>query len=275
LEAGHGLPGPSFGQKLPEVESIRVNTRTEKAGRMMAITLARPPLNVLDIPTIRELDLALDACAAEPTVDVLVLRADGRAFSAGVDIKDHTREKVPEMLDVVHGTMRKLLRLPQVTIACVAGACLGGGCELASCCDFIVASDDSSFATPEILVGCYPPVALARFSSLIGYRRAAELILTARTISAAEALSMGLINRVAPHDQLDHAVASLTDELLEKSGSVLRITVKALREVALSGFDEALRRTEEIYVDQLLATHDVEEGVRAFLEKRKPLWTHR
>jgi enoyl-CoA hydratase/carnithine racemase len=116
---------------------------------------------------------------------------------------------------------------------------------------------------------------LARFSSLIGYRRAAELILTGRAVSAAEALSMGLINRVAPRDQLDGAVASLTDELLEKSGSVLRVTVQALREVALSGFDAALRRTEEIYIHQLLATRDVEEGVRAFLEKRKPLWTHR
>jgi cyclohexa-1,5-dienecarbonyl-CoA hydratase len=252
-----------------------VGTRTEKAERLITITFARPPLNVLDIPTLRELDLALDACAAEPAVDVLVLGADGRAFSAGVDIKDHTREKVPEMLEVVHGTMRKLLGLPQVTIARVAGPCLGGGCELASCCDFIVASDASSFATPEILVGCYPPVALARFSSLIGYRRAAELILTGRAISAAEALSMGLINGVAPQDQLDQAIASLTDALLEKSGSVLRITVKALREVALSGFDAALRRTEEIYIHQLLATRDVEEGVRAFLEKRKPLWTHR
>jgi cyclohexa-1,5-dienecarbonyl-CoA hydratase len=238
--------------------------------------LDRPPLNILDIALLRKLDAALDSCAAETDVDVVVLRGGGgRAFSAGVDIKDHTREKVPEMLAVVHGVMRKLLAVPQVTIAEIRGVCLGGGCELASCCDFIVASEDSSFATPEILVGCYPPVALARFASLIGYRRAADMILTGRTLSARDALSMGLISRVAPPGQLEAALASLLDELLGKSGAVLRITLKGLRELSLRGFTEALQRSEQIYCDELLATADVEEGVRAFLDKRKPRWTHR
>jgi cyclohexa-1,5-dienecarbonyl-CoA hydratase len=242
----------------------------------MAITLDSPPLNILNIALLRELDAALDSCAAERDIDVVVLRGGGeRAFSAGVDIKDHTREKVPEMLEIVHGAMRKLLALPQVSIALVQGLCLGGGCELASCCDFIIASENSSFATPEILVGCYPPVALARFSSLIGYRRAADMILTGRTISAEEALAMGFISRVAPNEQLETALARIVDELLAKSGSVLRVTLNGLRELSLRGFDDALRRSEEIYRNDLLATEDVEEGVRAFLEKRKPSWTHR
>jgi enoyl-CoA hydratase/carnithine racemase len=157
----------------------------------------------------------------------------------------------------------------------VHGVCLGGGCELASCCDFIVASQDSSFATPEILVGCYPPVALARFSSLIGYRRAADMILTGRTLTAQEAQSIGLVSRVAPPEQLDETLAALLDDLLGKSGAVLRITVKGLRELSLGNFAESLQRSEQIYCDDLLATEDVEEGVRAFLEKRKPRWTHR
>jgi cyclohexa-1,5-dienecarbonyl-CoA hydratase len=253
-----------------------MNARMEKSGRLISITLDRPPLNVLDLALLRKLDAALDACGSEAGVDVVVFRGGGeRAFSAGVDINDHTREKVPEMLEVVHGAMRKLLALPQVTVAAVQGTCLGGGCELASCCDFIVASEDSSFATPEILVGCYPPVAAARFPLLIGYRRAADMILSGRTLSAQEALSMGLISRVAPAGQLETALESLTGELLAKSGSVLRITLKALRELSLRGFDEALRRSEEVYRTELLATEDVEEGVRAFLEKRKPRWTHR
>src|SRR6266850_1796223 len=125
------------------------------------------------------------------------------------------REK-PQALD------GKLLALPQVTIAVVRGVCLGGGCELASSCDLVVASEESSFATPEIHVGCYPPVALARFSSLIGYHRAAEMILTGRTFSAQEALAMGLINRVFPGDQLEGELKSLLEELLGKSGAVLR-----------------------------------------------------
>src|SRR3990167_3374895 len=105
------------------------------------------------------------------------------------------------MLRVVHGVVRKFLALPQITIALVRGACLGGGLEIASSCDFILASEESFFATPEIQVGCYPPVALARFPSQIGYHRAVELILTGRRIPAREAAAIGLINRALPADR--------------------------------------------------------------------------
>ena len=249
---------------------------SEKKDRALWITWERPPLNVLDIALLRQLDQLLIDCAADTTVDVVVLQGAGeRAFSAGVDIKDHTAEKVPEMLEAVHGVIRKLLALPQVTLALVRGVCLGGGCEVASSCDFIVASEESLFATPEILVGCYPPVALARFSRLIGYHRAAEMILTGHRFSAREAQAMGLINRVFATSELDTGVKLLLDELLDKSAAVLRLTVKGLRELSLTGFNEALKRSEEIYCNELLKTEDVEEGVQAFLNKRLPAWRHR
>jgi cyclohexa-1,5-dienecarbonyl-CoA hydratase len=248
----------------------------ENNGRALSITWDRPPLNVLDIALLRELDQVLISCAADSSVDVVLLQGAGeRAFSAGVDIRDHTSEKVPQMLDVMHGVIRKLLALPQSTIALVRGACLGGGCEVASSCDFVVAGEESTFATPEILVGCYPPVALARFSQLIGYHRAAEMILTGRRFSAREAQAMGLINRVFAANELDSGVQALLDELLGKSGAVLRLTLKGLRELSLQGFDAALERSEEIYCSELLKTHDVEEGVKAFLEKRPAKWMHR
>jgi cyclohexa-1,5-dienecarbonyl-CoA hydratase len=142
----------------------------EQNRRTLSITWDSPPLNVLDIALLRELDQALISCAEDSSIDVVLLQGAGdRAFSAGVDIKDHMSEKVPEMLAVMHGVIRKLLTLPQATVALVRGLCLGGGCELASSCDFIVAAEESTFATPEIIVGCYPPVALARFSQIIGY----------------------------------------------------------------------------------------------------------
>jgi cyclohexa-1,5-dienecarbonyl-CoA hydratase len=248
----------------------------EKKARVTCLTIEHPPVNVLGIELLCELDQELSACAADSTTDVVVLEGAGtRAFSAGMDIRDHTREKAPEMLEVVHRVIRKLLALPQVTIAAVRGVCFGGGCELASCCDFIVASEDSSFATPEIHVGCYPPVALARFPTLIGYHRAAEMILTGRHYSASEALDLGLINRVFAEDQFDNGLTSLLDELLSKSGAVMRIALKGLRELSLRDFSGALSRSEEIYCRELLETEDVDEGVRAFLEKRKPNWKHR
>jgi cyclohexa-1,5-dienecarbonyl-CoA hydratase len=250
--------------------------QVETKERVSRITVDRPPLNVLDIPLLRELDATLASCAKESQTDVVVIQGAGqRAFSAGVDIRDHTRENVPEMLEVVHGVIRKLFALPQVTIAAVQGVCLGGGCELATCCDFVIASEDSFFATPEIQVGCYPPVALARFASLIGYHRAAEMILTGRRYSAREALDMGLISRVLPGDQLKAGVDSLLEELLGKSGAVLRVTVKGLRQLSLEGFSDALTKSEQLYRQELLLTHDVDEGIRAFVEKRKARWLHR
>lgn len=248
----------------------------EKRDDTAFLTLDRPPLNVLDLPALRQLQATLNSLRAEEAVDFLVIRGGGeRAFSAGVDVKDHTRDKVPEMLEVVHGVIRTLLSLPQITIAQVRGACLGGGCEIASSCDFILASEESFFATPEIQVGCYPPVALARFPSQIGYHRAVELILTGRRIPAREAAAIGLINRALPAAGLDAAVQELLEELRGKSRAVLRLTLKGLRELSLKGFSERLARSEEIYLKELLKTDDVEEGARAFLEKRKPAWRHR
>ena len=179
------------------------------------------------------------------------------------------------MLDLVHGVIRKLMSLRQPTIAVVDGVCLGGGCELASSCDLVLASEESLFATPEITVGCFPPVALARFSSQIGYHRAAEMILTGRRLSAREAESIGLVNRVVPRDRLGQALEELRNELLDKSRAVLRITLRGLREIGLKELSAALARSEEIYLKELLETEDVEEGVQAFVEKRKPSWLHR
>jgi cyclohexa-1,5-dienecarbonyl-CoA hydratase len=253
-----------------------MNVVMQKRDRIAWVTLDRAPLNVLNLTMLQELRAVLESVKSDPDLDLLIIGGAGeRAFSAGVDIKDHTREKVPAMLETVHGVIRALLALPQITVAAVRGACLGGGCELASSCDFIFATEDSFFATPEINVGCYPPVALARFPAQLGYRRAAEMILTGRKITAREALAMGLINRVTAPDELERALNGLADELGGKSRAVLRITLKGLREISLKDFPQALRRSEEIYLDELLKTEDVEEGVRSFLEKRQPQWSHR
>jgi len=249
---------------------------TDKRERCAYISFSRPPLNVLNLELLRELADHVRAVKEDPALDFLVLRGAGeRAFSAGVDIADHTREKVPAMLETVHGVMRDLLSLPQLTLGAVHGACLGGGCELASCCDLLLASDESYFSTPEIHVGCYPPVALARFPSQIGYHRAAEMILTGKRLSAQEACAIGLVNRVVPRPDFEQALESLLDELRAKSAAVVRLAVKGLRETALQSFAPALKRSEEIYLNELLKTGDIEEGVKAFLEKRKPNWQHR
>lgn len=248
----------------------------ETKERTALLTLERPPLNVLNLAMLREFQAALETVGGDGSIDFLVVRGGGeRAFSAGVDVKDHSRDKVPEMVEVVHRLIRTLLSLPQVTIAAVRGACLGGGCEIASSCDLILASEDSFFSTPEIQVGCYPPVALARFPAQIGYHRAAHMILTGSQVTAQEAASMGLINRSVPADDLEKELLTLLEELKGKSRAVLRLAVKGLRELRMKDFSSDLARSEELYLKELLPTEDVEEGVRAFLEKRPPSWRHR
>jgi cyclohexa-1,5-dienecarbonyl-CoA hydratase len=244
----------------------------ERAGALR-ITLGRPPVNVLDIPTLRALHEALQPLGARPDLKALVLRSrlDG-VFSAGMDVADHGRERVAGMLEAVHAVFRLLDTLPQVTLAAVDGRCLGGGCELAAFCDFVLATPRSSFGFPEIAVGCFPPVAVALLPPTLG-RAAAELILTGDAVDAEEAARIGLVSRVV--DDLDGALEALLGRLTRHSGAVLARARRALRQGGHGDFGEALARMERIYLEDLLSTEDVDEGVRAFLEKRPPRWRDR
>jgi len=237
------------------------------------LTLDRPPVNVLDIPTIQQLEAALAPLASRADLRAVVLRsALPGTFSAGVDIRDHSRERVAAMLEAFHRVFRLLNTLPQVTLAAVNGRCLGGGCELAVFCDFVLAAPEATFGQPEIDVGCFPPVAAALLPLIAG-RGAAELVLLGSTCTADEAQRMGLVTRVAA--DLPGETAALVARLAAKSASVLAVARKALRQASHGGFEERLSRMERLYRDELLATEDVEEGVRAFLEKRPARWRHR
>jgi cyclohexa-1,5-dienecarbonyl-CoA hydratase len=237
------------------------------------ITLDRPPVNVLDIATIEVLAAALAPLTDRRDLKAVVLRsAIPRTFSAGVDVRDHTRERVTAMLAAFHGVFRLLDALPQATIAAVDGTCLGGGCELAAFCDVALATPRSVFGQPEIDVGCFPPLASVLLPR-IAPRAAAELILTGAPIGAAEAARVGLISRVI--DDLEAETRRLVRLLAGKSAAVLALTRRALRDGGRDPFADALTRVERLYADALVPTEDMEEGVRAFMEKRPPEWKDR
>ena len=253
-------------------QTSTIRMRTE--GRIAWITLDRPPLNILDIAAMRELDQALVFVLKQS--DFIIFEGAGaKGFSAGAEVKDHTPDRVADMLHAFHGIFRKLAAADCVTIAAVHGVCLGGGCELATFCDFVIATDSAKFGQPEIKLGCFPPVALVTFTALIGLRASLDLILTGRTISAAEAKQLGLVSRVVPDDALAASVDTLLKELGGLSSAVLRMTRRTLLQRTGMEFEKNLHEVEQYYLNHLMKTEDAREGIQAFIEKRSPVWQNR
>jgi cyclohexa-1,5-dienecarbonyl-CoA hydratase len=237
------------------------------------IVLRHAPLNVIDIPMMDELAQSLADIEARSDIAITVIRGDGKAFSAGVDVAAHTPDKVESMLAKFHAVIRALAASKKVTVAAVRGHCLGGGAELAVVCDVVYTEASAQWGFPEIKLGCYPPVACAALAALVGQKRAAELILTGRTISGIEAAEMGLATRAVPHEELDSAVDQIVQELLKLSPAALAVAKKAIYAWDSMHFDKGLARAEKIYLEELMKTADAQEGVRAFMEKREPEWT--
>ncbi len=236
------------------------------------ITLHNPPLNVIDIPMMEELASVLAQIEGDQTISTVVFRGEDKGFSAGVDIAAHTREKVSSMLEKFHGVVRALLTSKKVTIAAVHGNCLGGGAELAMMCDIVITTDNATWGFPEINLGGFPPVAATALGALIGHKRATDLILTGATVRGTEAAEIGLATRAVTADNMDAAIKEALEHLQKQSPVALAIAKKAIYSWDSIHFDKGLARAEKIYLDELMKTEDAREGVRAFLEKRNPMW---
>jgi cyclohexa-1,5-dienecarbonyl-CoA hydratase len=237
------------------------------------IVLRNAPLNIIDIPLMEELAQVLAEIEARSDVSVIVLSGAGKGFSAGVDVAAHTPGKVEGMLFKFHSVIRALVGSRKITIAGVHGNCLGGGAELALVCDIVYTAASSRWGFPEIKLGCYPPVACTALAALVGQKRAAELILTGRTIAGADAAAMGLANRAVADEELTAAVDNALDELSRLSPAALAVTKEAIYAWDAMHFDKGLARAEKIYLAELMKTADAQEGICAFMEKREPKWT--
>jgi cyclohexa-1,5-dienecarbonyl-CoA hydratase len=237
----------------------------------VTIVLNKPPLNIMNIEMMEELATALTTVVREQP-KFLLLRAKGKAFSAGVDVSDHTEENANHMITAFHKMFHIMNHMMTPTVAAVKGACLGGGCELATFCDIVIASEDSKFGQPEIKVGVMAPVAAAFFPKMLGCRKTLELLLTGATISAAEAEQIRLINKAVPNEMFEEEVARTVKTLSALSAPVLRLNKKAVMDGLELDFERALGGVEDIYIQELMATEDAKEGLAAFLEKRRPEW---
>jgi len=236
------------------------------------ITLNRPPLNVLNIAMMNEINDILDSWREDKDMKVVLFKAKGKCFSAGVDVGEHMGDLAPKMIDAFHGIFRRMDKLGCLTVASVYSSCLGGGCELAIFCDMVIASEGAKFGQPEIQVGVFPPIAAQIMPRIIGRKAANEMIFSGKIISAEEALKIGLINRVVKDVDLEKETEEFLKPYIKLSAEVIRQTKKALIAGLRDELEPSLGPIEEIYLKKLMTTHDAQEGLAAFLEKRKPVW---
>ncbi len=236
------------------------------------ITLNRPPVNILNIAMMEEINQVLEQWRGKKDLKVVLFSAKGKCFSAGVDVGEHVGDLAPKMIQIFHRMFRIMDRLGAATVASVYGSCLGGGCELAIFCDLLLASEDAKFGQPEIQVGVFPPIAAQFMPRIIGRKAAMDLILSGRIVSAEEARQMGLVNRVVPREDLESATTDFIKPYLKLSAEVLRITKKAVMVGLMDDLEPSLKLIEDIYLNELMRTADANEGLKAFMEKRRPEW---
>src|SRR6185369_3731942 len=206
---------------------------------------------------------------------VFAANPNSKAFSAGVSVEEHRKETIYQMLESFHSIFRILYTYSKPTVAVVNGPALGGGCELVSFCDVVIASEKAKFGQPEIRLGVFPPIAAIILPRLIGLKRAAEMIFTGESIDAIEAQSLGIVNFVVDEDQLETRLQEVLTNFREQSAVVLESTRRALYTGFYSDFEATLTKVEEQYLIQLMGLDDPQEGLKAFMEKRKPVWRHR
>lgn len=243
---------------------------------LATITLARPSHNILHIAMMEELGLALDRAEAEDSARLLMITGQGqKAFSAGVDVADHTPDKVVAMLAVFHSIIKRLLEFPLPTVAALNGSALGGGLELVMACDMRVASEGAKLGQPEIKLGVFPPIAAILLPKMLPLPKAMELLLGGGLLDAQEALGLGLLNRIFPSASFAGDTQAFINPFLRLSRVALVQTKRAVREAAGKPFVEALHTVEQIYLNDLMSSADVVEGLNAFLEKRPPVWLHK
>jgi enoyl-CoA hydratase len=251
--------------------------RLDRQGRVAIITINRPDKrNALNIKTREEGAALLDQLRDDDSVGVVVFTGAGdKAFVAGADIGEFAGRTAITQREVM--TTRSLFTaidtFPKPVIAMINGYCLGGGCELALACDIRIASQNASFGQPEINLGIIPGGGgTQRLTRLVGEGKAMEIILTGEIIDANTAFAIGLVNHVVPADQLQTKTLEIAGRIADKSPIALQLAKEAVKLASKSNLDEGLRREVDLFA-LCFSTEDKNEGVSAFLEKRKPAFT--
>jgi len=255
------------------METTPLKAWLEKDGALLRLRLSRPKANLVDAAMIAALHAALAQYRRHVMLRGVLLDAEGTHFSFGASVEEHLPEQCAAMLSSLHALLLEMLEFPVPLMVAVHGQCLGGGLELALACGRIFASPTAQFGQPEIKLGVFAPAASALLPYRVNQPDAEDLLLTGRSIGADEALRMGLVQQIAD-DPGAAAVAWFDQHLFGKSAAALACATVAARGVMQKQVRERLAELERLYLEWLMRTHDANEGLAAFLQKRQPAWTH-
>jgi enoyl-CoA hydratase len=248
---------------------------TETRGRVGLITLNRPKaLNALNNPLMNEVMDALDTFDKDNNIGAMVITGNEKAFAAGADIKEMADQSAKEMRESDHvAVFGKMRSIEKPIIAAVSGWALGAGCEVALTCDMIVASESAKFGLPEVTIGVIPGAGgTQRLTRAVGKSIAMEMIINNRTLSAKEALEFGIVNRVVPVGDFLNEALKLADEIASRAPLAVRAAKKMINASYESSLTNGLAEEKHAFY-QLFDTEDQKEGMKAFVEKRKPNWS--
>ena len=245
----------------------------DRGGALLRLRLSRPKANIIDAPMVAALRAAFDAHPTTAGLRGVLLDAEGPHFSFGASVEEHLPGECAGMLAALHGLIGEMFDWPAPILTAVHGQCLGGGLELACAGSLIFAATDARFGQPEIKLGVFAPAASCLLPSRIGQAAAEDLLLSGRSIDAQEALALGLATAVADDAQAA-ALAWFDRHLADKSASSLALALTAVRAARRAELRRHLREAEALYLDRLMKTRDANEGLKAFLAKRAPIWEH-
>ncbi len=247
---------------------------SERDGALLRLRLSRPKANILDAGMIAALAAAIDGRLAEPALKAVLLDAEGPHFSFGASVEEHLPAHCAQMLASLHALLGDLVASPVPLLVAVRGQCLGGGLELACAGNLVFAAPDATLGQPEIKLAVFAPAASCLLPERVGRARAEDLLLSGRSVGAAEALSIGLVDFV-DDDPEAAALAYFDQHLAPLSASSLRFALAAVRGDRAERVRARLAAVERLYLDQLMATHDAVEGLEAFVARRAPNWENR
>jgi enoyl-CoA hydratase/carnithine racemase len=260
----------------PSAVATRPGLLLESVGGVARLTLNRPDKrNALSQELLIHLEATLAGLASSAAVRVVVLAANGPVFCAGHDLTEmigRSEAEYHDLFALCSHVMQQLRQLPQPVIARVHGLATAAGCQLVAACDLAVAAEEAAFATPGVKIGLFCTTPMVPLVRAIPAKAALEMLLTGKPISARRAYELGLVNRVVPADQLDVAVQEYVDALLASSPLVLRLGKAAFYDQLALDEPTAYERASEVMTDNALR-RDAQEGMRAFVEKRRPSWT--